>query len=183
MEKWQQGDSSAFEEFFREHEKPVLRTAYLITGSKQQAEDVMQSVFLSAWKSRSSYDPSKGKASTWLHRIVVNQCSDALKKSGLKPSPLEDCEQVEDIQPKPEDELLARDERRSVTEAISTMPEKYRTILVLHYFNDLTYRDIAGLLKLPMGTVQWRLNQALKIARNKLHEYADVSKRGCKDEM
>jgi RNA polymerase sigma factor (sigma-70 family) len=183
MEKWQQGDSAAFEEFFREHEKPVLRTAYLITGSKQQAEDIMQSVFLSAWKFRSSYDPAKGKPSTWLHRIVVNQCSNAMKKPGLKPSSLDDCEQVEDMEPKPEEALLARDERRRLTEAISAMPEKYRAILVLHYFNDLTCRDIAVLLKLPVGTVQWRLNQALKIARNKLREYADISKRGGKDEM
>jgi len=74
-ENWQQGDLNAFETLYRQYEKLVLRTAYLITGSKEAAEDALQEVFVSVWRSRHTYDPSKGKLTTWLHRITVNQCS------------------------------------------------------------------------------------------------------------
>ena len=74
-EKWQTGDTSAFEILFRRYEKLVYRTAYLITGSKEAAEDVLQEVFVSVWRSRHTYDSAKGKLTTWLHRITVNQCS------------------------------------------------------------------------------------------------------------
>jgi len=75
MEKWQTGDMEAFEALFRQYEKLVFRTAYLITGSKEAAEDTLQEVFASVWTSRHTYDPNKGKLTTWLHRITVNQCS------------------------------------------------------------------------------------------------------------
>ena len=75
IENWQHGDVNAFETLYRQYEKLVFRTAYLITGSKEAAEDALQEVFASVWKSRHTYDPNKGKLTTWLHRITVNQCS------------------------------------------------------------------------------------------------------------
>ena len=74
MDKWQTGDIVAFESLYRQNERQVFRTAYLILSSREEAEDVLQEVFLSAWRSRETYDPAKAKLITWLHRITVNQC-------------------------------------------------------------------------------------------------------------
>jgi len=71
-EKWQSGDLAAFEGLFRQYQKLVFRTAYLITGSKEAAEDALQEVFVLVWRSRHTYDPNKGKLTTWLHRITGN---------------------------------------------------------------------------------------------------------------
>jgi RNA polymerase sigma-70 factor (ECF subfamily) len=64
VEKWQTSDTHAFEELFRQHERLVYRTAYLITGGRESAEDVLQDVFVSVWKFRKTYDSEKGKITT-----------------------------------------------------------------------------------------------------------------------
>jgi RNA polymerase sigma factor (sigma-70 family) len=64
IERWQTGDMQAFEELFRQYQRQVYRTAYLITGSKESAEDVLQEVFVAVWKFRKTYDSEKGKITT-----------------------------------------------------------------------------------------------------------------------
>jgi len=80
IEQWHSGDADAFEALFRQYEKLVSRTAYLITGDTEEAKDVMQEVFVSVWKWRHTFNPRKGKFTTWLHRITVNQCSKKHRK-------------------------------------------------------------------------------------------------------
>jgi len=75
MEKWQCGDMAAFEALYLQYESLVLKNAYLITGSKDDAEDVLQEVFLAVWRFRQTFDPAKAKFTTWLKRITVNKCS------------------------------------------------------------------------------------------------------------
>ena len=129
MENWQDGNSDTFEQLFRQYEKIVFRTAYLITGSKEHAEDIVQNVFLSVWRSRSSYDPAKGKFTTWLHRIVVNECSHCFQNSKLNQISLDDCEEMATLEPQPEEVLLGQEERSLLINVIGTMEQKYRTIL------------------------------------------------------
>ena len=81
--KWQSGDMKAFEALYHQYEKLVYRTAYLITGHKETAEDVLQEVFISVWKSRHTFNPEKGKLTSWLYRTTVNQC--LRKKPRRKP--------------------------------------------------------------------------------------------------
>ncbi len=87
--EWQSGDTAAFEALFRQYERLVFKNAYLITGAKEEAEDVLQEVFVSVWRSRQTYDPAKGKLTTWLHRITVNKCLERRRKKNLAPVPLE----------------------------------------------------------------------------------------------
>ncbi len=75
MENWQKGDTRAFETLFHQYKNLVFNTALLMTGSREQAEDVSQAVFLSMWNARSTFNPDKGKLSTWLHQITVNKCT------------------------------------------------------------------------------------------------------------
>ena len=72
ISNWQTDDISAFEAFFKQYQQLVFRTAYLMNGNKEEAEDILQDVFVTVWKSRHSFDPARGKLTTWLHRITVN---------------------------------------------------------------------------------------------------------------
>ena len=170
-EKWQQGDVNAFETLYRQYEKLVFRTAYLITGSKEAAEDALQEVFVSVWRSRHTYDPSKGKLTTWLHRITVNQCSK--KKPGKTPAAVSLEEKRIDLpemkRSEPEDVLVDKMEYDRLLEAMDKLDTKYRSVLVLRYFNDLSYQEIAEALEIPLGTVKSRLNQSLRYLKEQIN--------------
>ena len=171
MEKWQQGDMSAFEALFRQYEKLVFRTAYLITGSKEAAEDALQEVFVSVWKSRHTYDPNRGKLTTWLHRITVNQCSkEKARKAPVAVSLEEKGIDLPEMKPQsqPEDILVSKLEYERMLRAMDALDTKHRSILVLRYFNDLSYREIAEALEIPLGTVKSRLNQSLRYLKEQM---------------
>jgi RNA polymerase sigma factor (sigma-70 family) len=169
--KWQHGDVSAFETLYWQYEKLVFRTAYLITGSKEAAEDVLQEVFISAWKSRHTYDPNKGKLSTWLHRITVNQCSREKAKTAPGISSLEEkgvaLPGMNHSQP--EDIVVSKLEYDRLLKAMGKLDTKHRSVLVLRYFNDLSYQEIAEALEIPLGTVKSRLNQSLRYLKEQMN--------------
>ena len=155
-EKWQHGDVNAFETLYRQYEKLVFRTAYLITGSKEAAEDALQEVFVSVWRSRHTYDPGKGKLTTWLHRITVNQCSK--KKPGKTPATVSLEEKGVDLpevkRSQPDDILVSKLEYDRLLRAMDALDTKHRSVLVLRYFNDMSYQEIAEALEIPLGTVK-----------------------------
>jgi len=170
-EKWQHGDVNAFETLYRQYEKLVFRTAYLITGSKEAAEDVLQEVFISVWKSRHTYDPNKGKLTTWLYRITVNQCSK--RKARKVPATISLEEKGIDLpemkqQSRPEDILISKLEYDRLLRAMDKLDTKHRSVLVLRYFNDLSYQEIAEALEIPLGTVKSRLNQSLRYLKEQM---------------
>jgi RNA polymerase sigma factor (sigma-70 family) len=165
VEKWQTGDVHAFEELFRQYERLVYRTAYLITGGKESAEDVLQEVFVSVWKFRGTYDSEKGKITTWLHRITVNEClrkksrkthqTVSIEEKGIDPPEMKRQNQPEEI-------AISKMEYEQLLKAMEALDTKHRSVLVLRYFNDLSYQEIAEALEIPLGTVKSRLNQSLK---------------------
>ena len=172
MENWQTGDTGAFEALFRQHEKLVFRTAYLITGSKEAAEDALQEVFISVWKSKHTYDPNKGKLTTWLHRITVNQCSRG--KAGKAPAAVSLEEKGVDLPEmqqrlQPEEVVINKLEYDRLLRAMDKLDTRHRSVLVLRYFNDLSYQEIAKALEIPLGTVKSRLNQSLRYLKEQMN--------------
>jgi RNA polymerase sigma-70 factor (ECF subfamily) len=170
VEKWQSGDIGAFEALFQQHQKLVLRIAYLITGDAETAKDVMQEVFVSVWKSRQTFNPEKGKFTTWLHRITVNMCS---RKRGWKSAFLS-LEQAEhkglelpsdDI---PSEAVITKEEYANLMKALAALDTKHRSVVVLRYFNELSCEEIAQVADIPLGTVKSRLHYALKSLRQEL---------------
>jgi len=169
---WQKGDMVAFETLFRQYEKLVFKTAYLITGNREAAEDILQEVFISVWRSRHTYDPSKGKLTTWLHRITVNQCS--REKARKAPAAVSLEEKDIDLpemkyKSQPEDMLVNKMEYDRLLRAMDALDVKHRSVLVLRYFNDLSYQEIAEALEIPLGTVKSRLNQLLKYLKEQMN--------------
>ncbi len=165
--KWQAGDLADFEALFRQYERLVFRNAYLITGVKEEAQDVLQEVFVSVWKFRHTFDPQKGKFSTWLNRITVNE---SLRSRRRKPPAALSLENIDiaDTRESYEEILAAKMETESVIRMINCLDGKHRAALVLRYFNELSYEEIAQTVGVPVGTVKSRIYQALRLLRQSL---------------
>jgi len=127
-------------------------------------------VFVSVWKSRHTYDPSKGKLTTWLHRITVNQCS--REKARKAPAAVSLEEKGVDLpemkRSQPEDILVSKLEYDRLLRAMDALDTKHRSVLVLRYFNDLSYQEIAEALEIPLGTVKSRLYQSLRYLKEQM---------------
>ena len=167
MEIWQTGDKNAFEALFREYERLVFKNAYLIMGKKEEAEDVLQQVFISVWKSRHTFDANKGKLTTWLHRITVNECM----KKHRKLEPINEILyniNLMDTSLEPEAALIKQEQYEKMIKAVNSLDKKHKTILILRYFDDLSYEEIANTVDIPIGTVKSRISNGLKRLREQI---------------
>jgi RNA polymerase sigma factor (sigma-70 family) len=166
IERSQAGDECAFAELFEQYKNLVFKTAYLMLGEPQEAEDALQEVFLRVHRSLHSYQPSKGAFTTWLHRITVNHCINRTRKRRLQFTPIAQVHPGRmPSQPSPERRL---DDEDAVARALHCLSVKLRAVVVLRYYWELSYGEIAETLGIPLGTVKSRLNAALRALRAEL---------------
>lgn len=170
IERCQNGDREAFDALVRRYEKQAYNLAYRLTGNYDDASDVVVEAFVRAFQGLRTF---RGDAnfSTWLHRVVVNTFLDLRKRSKGRHQvvSLEEqielegdalTRQIEDTSPGPQ-ELVEEQEREQVLQrAIDQLSPERRILIVLYHFENLSYEEIAQMLKLPVGTVKSRLNRA-----------------------
>lgn len=159
------GDGGTFGLLFEQYKNLVYRTAFLIVGTAADAEDILQEVFLQVYRALDTYDPARGSFGTWIHRITVNCCLNW--RRGRRPTDrLEGREdRAESLVCLPDEGLANRD---SVHRALSVLSHKLRVVVVLRYYWDFSYADIAEMLDLPLGTVKSRLNLAMHQMKDQL---------------
>jgi len=154
-------DSAAVERF-RTVVLPHLDDAYgfarWLTRDPVAAQDLAQEAMLRALRYFHSF--RGGEVRPWLLRIVRNTWNDQRSRSGANQQPLETIEDRPADGPDPEQNALAGDRRRHVAAALAALPEEAREVLVLREIEDLSYKEIASVLDLPIGTVMSRLARA-----------------------
>jgi RNA polymerase sigma-70 factor (ECF subfamily) len=160
----QAGDREAFAALFEQYKNLVYKTAYLILGDIHEADDALQEVFLLVHKSLASFDSHKGAFTTWLYRITLNFCLNHRRKR--HPSSLED------ISPTPAINFPGAQlaEEEALWQATRSLSDKQQAVVILRYYWDLSYAEIAAILDLPLGTVKSRLDLALKTLRTILEK-------------
>ena len=165
------GDERAFAALFDRHKNLVFKTAYLLLGSPNDAEDALQEVFIKVHKSLSDFQPSKGAFTTWLHRITLNHCLNSRRKQRLVTLSLDEVSatSLADHSPSPEDQLGGE---AAIQQALRQLSEKQRVVVILRYYWDLPYAEISQILDIPLGTVKSRLNLALKTLHRELETTA-----------
>jgi len=173
----QNGDRNAFSELVRIHAQGVMNVVYRMCGDMNVAEDAAQETFIQAWMKLSSYHP-KSSLRNWLYRIAVNTAIDMLRKDKrILPGAVEDM-YLKDPEPSPEILVASSERTEWVQNAVLTLPDASRAVLVLREFEGLSYQEIAEALEIPVGTVMSRLNYARKLLREKLEvklfAYAEV---------
>jgi len=163
----QRGDRNAFSELVRIHARGVFNVVYHMCGDSSVADDAAQETFIRAWQNLSSYRPQTSLRN-WLYRIAFNAGMDMLRKEKrILPGAVEDFH-LADPQPGPEGVYLQEERTALVQEAISSLPDASRAVLVLREYEGMSYHEIADALDIPVGTVMSRLNYARKLLKEKL---------------
>ena len=157
----QAGDEEAWAGLFDRYKNLVYKTAYLMLGSASEAEDALQEVFLRVYRSLCTFEPRKGAFSSWMHRITVNHCLNRRRKRRFLLVSLDEVSptSLTDHSPPPGGRP---GKEATVQQALSRLSDKQRAVVILRYYWELSYAEIAQALEIPVGTVKSRLNLALK---------------------
>jgi len=159
-----QGNVGAFSELVRQYQSRILRAAYGVLGSTQDADDVAQQVFIKAWNNLPHYN-GRGTFGSWLYRIAINTAIDCLRR---RPDevPLDDLQEASEE--RVEQSVLRNAEHERLRQAVLSLPPGSRAALILREYEQLSYKEIADVLQVPVGTVMSRLHYARQALRKKL---------------
>ncbi len=157
-------DPAGFAALFEQYKNLVYKTAFLMFGEVEAAEEALQEVFVLVYRSLDAYDPQKGALSTWLHRITVNYCLGQRRKRRLDYRVVEE-EALAEIGPYTEPNFNDLAEREAMLQAIRQLGEKLQVVVILRYYWELPYTEIAQILEIPLGTVKSRIDLAVRSLR------------------
>ena len=160
MQRFADGDDTAFDTLVRSWEPHVMRTAMRFVGHHAEAADVCQEVFLRVYHHREKYAPKAGAFATWLYCIVVNLIRDRNKRRRVECLRMQE-DVVDDRSINPDQQIAARETSTIVTHAVSALPEPLQTVLILKHTSQLTFQQIGEVLGVPTSTVKSRLKRAL----------------------
>jgi len=161
----QDGDQRAFEALFKQHRRPVLNIILRFNIDGESAQDLIQEVFIQVFKSIQGFK-GESEFSTWLYRMTVNKCIDYLRKNKKDKNTLRIDEKFYQSEEgpvagyNPEKEYEHKMIQRMILEAAGKVHIKSRKVFVLFSLGNLKIDKIAEILKIPVGTVKFRLFEA-----------------------
>jgi len=152
-------DKERFDKIYTEYHRMVRNVTYNLTGGAA-VDDLVQESFLKIWKGLPRFG-SRSSVKTWVYRITVNVAIDYLRRTPVLGTliPWEETRDHREAYTKPE-------QQEAIQMALAKLDAEHRTTIVLHYFEDLSLEEVAGVLDVPVGTVKSRLHNG----RHKLEE-------------
>ena len=159
------GEQNAFEVLVERYKDAVQNLAYRMLGNPTEAEDVTQEVFVRAYTQLATYKPAH-KFSTWLLSIASHLAIDQLRRRRFLALPLEDVpflEWMADLGTGPEQSALQGEQQDEIQTYLQRLPSKYRAVIVLRYWYDLSYEEISTALNLTPALVKARLHRAREL--------------------
>ena len=182
------GDAAAWEELVQRHHRRIYNICYRFAGSADDAQDLTQEVFIKMYRTLKSYDGGKGAFMTWVTTITRNLLVDHFRKTkqdrvtdslDAAPSEHEDAmplsEQVEDHGAAPDARAQSQQVGETVHKALQKLSPDLREAVILRDLQDMDYREIATVLKVPEGTVKSRINRGrAELARLLQRTYKQV---------
>lgn len=158
----QNGNKDAFGEIINRYEPKIKRYAYRFFRDKEEITDVVQDVFIKAYVNLQSYN-SAMRFSPWIYRIAHNEFVNKIAwKSIRKFVPIDSDELIPMAISAPEDvmkDALNSDEKRLMEQYLSQLDDKYKTPIILFYYDDLSYEEISDVLQIPPNTVGVRIKR------------------------
>lgn len=161
----QDGNIGAFEELLRRYQGKLYRFVTRIISEHHAAEDIVQVAFIRLYTSIERVDTSK-KFSSYLYALTRN-CAISFLRAQKRDVPLEEALTLTSDE-SPDAHVIAKDERRRVREAVNALDTKYKNVLSLYYFDNLSYEEISKRLKFPLNTVRTHIKRAKEVLRKKL---------------
>lgn len=166
------GDVHAMEVLYDRYNRAVFSFALRMLGNREQAEELLQEVFMRAWRQARKFSESRGTYITWLLSITHNMAIDEIRRQNRRPRKAESADpvlmlaNVRDEKPSVEEQALLGDLRDIVRDAMAQLPDAQRTTLELAYFRGLTQREIAEEQDQPLGTIKTRMRLAMRKLRD-----------------
>ena len=152
------------EQWITEYGDAILRTCYVYLSDAAQAEDAMQDTFLKAWNSMAQFEARNGASEkTWLMRIAINTCRDHRRSRWFRV--VDRSKAIEDI---PEALVSVAAEDQTLFLDIQRLPAKYKQVILLYYYHEMTLQEIAEALQLSLSTVYRRLQKAQALLKRSL---------------
>ncbi|MAQ14650.1 MAG: RNA polymerase subunit sigma [Sandaracinus sp.] len=179
LDEAQGGDKRAFGQLVRLHQRRVHACALQMLGDRGEAEDAVQETFVRAWRALKRFD-GRSKLSTWLYRICVNVCLNALRRR--KRVARNDIDDPRIPEPAADPTQGHTDPERHVEsaqlygrlgEALDALSPSLRTAVVLVLLQGMPHKEAAAVLGIPEGTVAWRIHEARRRMRVMLHDLVD----------
>jgi RNA polymerase sigma-70 factor (ECF subfamily) len=181
------GDAGAWEEIVRTYNRRIYNICYRFAGSGDDAEDLTQEVFIKMYRTLTTYDHTKGAFATWVTTITRNLLVDHFRKGKQQrltdsidaTSEHEDAvplsEQIQDQSAPPDARVRSREVGETVHAALGKLSPELREAVILRDLQDMDYREIATVLKVPEGTVKSRINRGrAELARLLQRTYKQV---------
>jgi RNA polymerase sigma-70 factor (ECF subfamily) len=163
IRRCQRGDQLAIGALIRRYQNYVYRLCYLVMRNEQDAEDMAQETFIRACRALPRFEIRHGISfEAWLYRISVNCCRSRMRRKWYQVLPWPESGPQLTVEPEDQpDRLVMRGEQREeILEAIDSLGDKHRLVIILRYYAGLSNEEISQALNLPSGTVRSRLHTA-----------------------
>lgn len=168
------GDEQSFAELVSRYEQAVYNLAYYMLHDWAEAEDATQEAFLRAYRNLRRYDPTRS-FKTWVMSIASNHCIDRLRRRRFQKFSLDEMlpthPALSSKEAGPEEQTIESERSKSISRLLDRLAPKYRSVVLLYYWYEMSCAEIAATLDVQEGTVKSRLFRA----RNQLAEYLDVN--------
>ena len=177
VERVKEGDRRAFRMLVDRHKRMVFNIAWRMLRNREDAEDAAQEAFLRAFRSMHTFR-GQAKFSSWLHQIAVNVCLSSAESAYAKQTFVELQEEADgtdlhlaDRSMNPEDVVVREDFAERIRALVGMLPPMYRAVITLYYLEERSYREVAEILKIPLGTVKTHLHRAKELLRRSILEH------------
>jgi RNA polymerase sigma-70 factor (ECF subfamily) len=175
------GDAEAFGEIVLRWERRIFALSFGMLGREEDARDATQETFLAAFRNLRAFR-GEAKVSSWLHRIAVNQCITRQRRAKVRSESALETEEEKNAASfaapthySPARIVEGWETTAAVRIAVNSLPVELRQVVVMKEFEELTFKEIADALDLPLSTVKSRLYTALKQLQMRLQKFAEQS--------
>ncbi len=180
-------ESHSFENIYEQYADRVLNLVFRLTGDEETARDMTQEIFVKIYRNLNRFE-GKSHIYTWIYRIAVNHISNFLKRErrfkwiNMMDRSITDFVHEDQVEssfqgwtscPAPDRQLEGEERTRIVLSAIQSLPVKYRVPLVLHHYDEMSYKDIATALDLSISAVESRIHRAKKKLIKRLEPWVE----------
>jgi RNA polymerase sigma-70 factor (ECF subfamily) len=168
---WKRGDKRAYEALVRRYMTDAYLVAYGYVGNAEDARDLSQEAFVKVYQARARFDEER-PFYPWLYRVLRNHCLNFMRRGRVEVSIDDENAHREIASPRPTalEDLESDERRRIVRAAVARLSDDHREIIVLKNFKDHSYKEIAEILEIPIGTVMSRLFYARQALRALVEE-------------
>ena len=173
--RFQNGDTYAFDLLVRRYKDPLLNFIFRFLGDLVESEDIVQEIFYRVYKNKHYYK-EVAKFSTWIYTIAGNLAKTELRRrkrrkvfSIHKETAAEKELELPDLKSDPEKEVNTVVTEKLIQKAITSLPQKFRQVIVLRDIQGFSYEEISSIIKVPLGTVKSRVNRARLKLQEDLH--------------